>query len=760
MSAGIWSPAGELPPESIASQQAATVLADGRVLIVGGANTAWTTVAAAAVFNPDTLTWSAAESLAEGRRLHTLTLLTDRIDDLNGAVLAIGGIPGAYSYPPPATGSVEVFEEGKWRSTASLADPRFAHTATLLTDGTVLVAGGESPLPSKTTRSLRSVERYDPASETWARVAPMTDRRSNHQAVLLADGRVLVAGGFIGTSDSEWASLAFCEIYDPVTDSWTATGSMQSPRLAHQLTLLADGTVLTTGGSAYGVVNGPVFDGHSLASTERFDPATGLWQDAEPMPAGRSRHLAIGLDDGRVLVLGGTDEASVLCGFGNAVLFDPDTRTWMGTPGMMAGRYEGTAVLRPDGRVLVAGGVGQAIPAGKPDVELELVAITELFSPSGVPPEVKPPGDAELDAWMREAEEWSEQANEHRQAGRHPESVDCEQKALALFTRVLKWRPTIIQRWAHSALFLGIYLQSAGRDSEGIQSATRAVAAYETTHDNAQIAWATAILASILNSAGRPADAVTEQQRARELYQQLTATEPAYRSLWAGTCVYLGAYLSTAGRHEEAIAAGKESVELYRQAGDQYRVGWAYGNLAARYQTANRWAEACDAQRNCRDIYRTLSQSDPAYRASLAQTSVTFAGLLIHVPLYDEAVAVAQDGINLYRELNDQPQLAWALSTLRATCRAAGRHPEALVAAQEAHDIYHTLLQGSPAYRYLFAREAFELAMCLETVDKRPDALTAAREAVAVFEVLAQEDPGKYTASLTAARDLVRRLGG
>ncbi|MFC9688246.1 kelch repeat-containing protein [Kribbella sp. NPDC056951] len=758
MTAGIWSAAGELPTSNVATQHAAATLTDGRVLVAGGGDAGLNAFGTATLFDPDTLTWTEGGSLAESRRLHTLTLLANDTVPLHGAVLAAGGIPGAYRYPPPATASAELFDGGKWRSTGRLADARFDHSATLLADGTVLVAGGETSRSAGSTRSLASVERYDPGSESWTRVAPMTDPRSGHQAVLLADDRVLVTGGFVSNGAGSFVSLAFCEIYDPTADRWAMTGSLRTARAGHQSTLLSDGTVLTTGGATYGLVLGPIFDGHSHASTERYDPATGGWYPAEPMPAGRSRHQAISLEDGRLLVLGGTDEASVMSGFGNAVLYDPDSRFWTPTPAMIAGRYASTAVRRPDGRVLVIGGVGQAALATATGQGMELVSIAELFSPSGVPPEVKPPSDVELDAWMREAEAWSKQADEHHKAGRHPESVDCEQKALDLFTKVRKWRPIITRRWAYSSLFLGVYLQAAGRHADAVKSATRAVEGYETTGDKPLIAWAYGNLGTILNRASRPAEAVAAQQRARELYQQLTSTDPAYRPLWAGTCVFLAAYLSTVGRHDEAIAVGIESVELYRQAGDQYRVGWAYGNLASRYQAAKRWVDACDAQRSCRDIYRTLSQTDPAYRASLAQTSVVFAGLLIHVPLYDEAVAVARDGVDLYRELNDQPQLAWALSTLRATYRVANRHEEAVVPAQEARDIYHTLAQANPAYRALLAREAMELAMCLDTLRKRPEALASAREAVAVYEALAQEDPAKYTPSLTAARELVRRL--
>jgi uncharacterized repeat protein (TIGR01451 family) len=165
---------------------------------------------------------------------------------------------------------------------------RAYHTATLLSDGRVLVTGGYEDGGGG--GYLSSAEVYNPASGTWSSASAMSAARSYHTATLLPDRRVLVSGGY---NDSGYLSSA--EVYDPVTGSWSPTGSMSTSRYIHTATSLSDGRVLVSGG----------FSGSALGSAETYDPIPGTWSESGSMNAPRYLHTATRLSDGRVLVSGG-----------------------------------------------------------------------------------------------------------------------------------------------------------------------------------------------------------------------------------------------------------------------------------------------------------------------------------------------------------------------------------------------------------------------------------------------------------------------
>ncbi len=214
---------------------------------------------------------------------------------------------------------------------------RATHQATLLRTGTVLVTGGCAGTGCE--RILASTERYDPRTRTFAAAAPMTLPRASHTATQLLDGRVLVAGGWTGTS-----ATAAAEIYDPNTDHWTVAGNMTEARASQIAVLLRDGRVLMMGGGSGGLGD--------LGSAEVFDPASATFSAVGRMHA--NHYLATALADGRVLVTGGQDAQGRIVG--TAELFDPTTNTFSPTGNMMVPRVKHAAVLLPDGRVLVAGG--------------------------------------------------------------------------------------------------------------------------------------------------------------------------------------------------------------------------------------------------------------------------------------------------------------------------------------------------------------------------------------------------------------------
>jgi hypothetical protein len=213
----------------------ATLLPDGKVLIAGGfreEGTAEISIASAEIYDPETNTFTPTSDMNEGRSGHTATLLS------NGKVLIVGGWGPSHRL---ATAELYDPHAGTFSYTASLSAPRAGMTATLLKDGRVLMAGGDS---ARNTPQLVA-EIYDPDTKTFALAGSLNTGRSAHTATLLNDGTVLIAGGSSGDS----SVLASAEVYNPTTGKFTLTGSMSRVRYKHAAVLLQDGNVLVIGGS-------------------------------------------------------------------------------------------------------------------------------------------------------------------------------------------------------------------------------------------------------------------------------------------------------------------------------------------------------------------------------------------------------------------------------------------------------------------------------------------------------------------------------
>jgi hypothetical protein len=368
-----WTSAGVLPaPAAWYGQHDGPVqLENGDVVVAGGVDAAGDSVPGTAVFEHGQ--WHPANGdLHTPRRLHTLTRLA------NGKILAAGGLNGATGLP-----SAELFDPGTglWTPTASLGTPRWGHSATLLADGTVLVTGGSTTRPGGGVTALRSAERFDPDPDhpAWHAVQPMTDARTAHTAVPLETGLVLVVGGVVPVGAADDPALAFCELYDPGRDKWTATGSLLHGRRHHRATLLSGGAVLVTGGTAPGSPGTTPFDPFSQRTVERFDPATGKWTEKKPMPSGRAFHRAVALPGNQLLVAGGAASDRDESGFRSAFVYDDGQDDWSPVSGLRDGRWSFGALALADGRVLATGGVGRSgLAAADPEVT-ELVAGTELF---------------------------------------------------------------------------------------------------------------------------------------------------------------------------------------------------------------------------------------------------------------------------------------------------------------------------------------------------------------------------------------------
>jgi hypothetical protein len=201
-------------------------------------------------------------------------------------VLVCGGSNG------PSLNSAELYNPatGTWSPAASMNAARTWHTATVLVDGKVLVAGG----------GPQSAEIYDPVANTWTPTSFMTVARSKHTAELLENGRVLVMGGCSGDP------CVSAELFNPATGQWTLTGPMRVPHVSHASAVLPDGKVLVSGGIFF---CDPEF-GFCFPTTvaETYNPTLGTWTLVGPMTTTRAGHRATLLSTGKVLVEGGSND--------------------------------------------------------------------------------------------------------------------------------------------------------------------------------------------------------------------------------------------------------------------------------------------------------------------------------------------------------------------------------------------------------------------------------------------------------------------
>ena len=260
----------------------------------------------------------------------------------NGKVLATGGLDltnGPYS--AVAYSNVELYDpqSGTWANATSMNELRVYHTAVLLPSGEVLVAAGSDYSWGAASLRMRA-ELYNPATDTWTYTGSINVGRWGSAAVVLPSGKALLIGG---TESPNNNSLPSAELYDPASHTWTMTSPMNEARGGGlKAVVLSSGKVLVVGGN-------------TSTNAELYDPANDTWTITGPTHGQRCGATPTLLTSGKVLVAGGSncDRPS----FASAELYDPSNNTWTPTAAMNLPRFSATSTLLPSGKVLVAGGM-------------------------------------------------------------------------------------------------------------------------------------------------------------------------------------------------------------------------------------------------------------------------------------------------------------------------------------------------------------------------------------------------------------------
>ncbi|MDT7041519.1 Ig-like domain-containing protein [Candidatus Nitronereus thalassa] len=349
----------------------ATLLGDGDVLLVGGqagldgsGHGVSNATTASELYMTSSDEFIPVASMSESRAGHTATLLQ------NERVLVAGGINNEWAYQSTA----ELYEPGvrEFAITGSMMTPRAGHVAVQLSNGNVLIVGGHDG-----TNFLASAELYDPSTGVFTQTGSMHGARSNFSGVLLTTGKVLVLGGY---GPPNKTILNSAEVYDPALGTFTPTGALHIGRAGFlQAVRLESGEVLVAGGVGSG--------GQALSSAELYFPGTGSFVHTGPMINKRQHHTLTRLQNGEVLVVGGWtgSEQSVLS---SVEIFHPETGTFSEVEPMAIGRGHHTATLLNNGKVLVSGGSGEASFSSLALGSTELFFCSTCLAPPNPPTQV------------------------------------------------------------------------------------------------------------------------------------------------------------------------------------------------------------------------------------------------------------------------------------------------------------------------------------------------------------------------------------
>lgn len=257
-------------------EHTATLLPNGKVLVVGGKSGS-SVLASAELYDPTSGTWSYTGAMSIGRKSFSAVTLN------NGKVLVAGGM----NLVPTFFSSAEIYDPdtGSWSSTTSMSANRASPSAALkLNNESVLIAGGFNG------SFILSAELFDPVLETWTLTGSLNEAHHYNPAILLANGKVLVAGA---------PSNSSCEIYDPDLGTWTYTGSMNIVRRGMAITMMPNGKIIAAGGNIYSGASSTIF-------AEVYDPVSGVWTNIVSMNNALMSPRGTALNNGYILVSGGT----------------------------------------------------------------------------------------------------------------------------------------------------------------------------------------------------------------------------------------------------------------------------------------------------------------------------------------------------------------------------------------------------------------------------------------------------------------------
>ena len=339
----------------------ATILDNGSVLVVGGSKrlsyrASAENQAKLMPFGHDE--WFPAGTPNWERTYHTATLLPD------GRVLVVGG-SGRATWQDDGESKVfsgikdlfssEIYEPNtnEWIETSEMSYKRSRAQAITLEGGDVLIIGGRSGVDIADTTEIYRVK-----TGIWEESTPMNHRRMSHSAIKLKDGRVLVTGGLESVVPGE--TLATAEIYDPNTKAWIVANKMHYARLGHQSTLLSDGRVIITGGAT--ALEPESKDQYPGISAEIYDPDSDQWTEVSNMDFPRQDHVALLISEviggfshkDKVILFGGANQL----GSGITVVeeYDVTDNEWSRITRLPEGRTLLTATLMEDCSVLIVGG--------------------------------------------------------------------------------------------------------------------------------------------------------------------------------------------------------------------------------------------------------------------------------------------------------------------------------------------------------------------------------------------------------------------
>jgi N-acetylneuraminic acid mutarotase len=329
---------------------ATAVVASGVVSGVAIGSTSITassgSVQGSATLNVTANGWGIISPMNLGRAYNTPVLLH------NGKVLVAGGRTSTGQQ----TASAEIYDPSAdtWTLVASMANARENPATVVLPNGKVLVAGGYAIVGGAGSDSILA-EIYDPSTDTWNAAASLqSPHTAPAAAILLPNGKVLVAGG-----SSSGALVGSTELYDPTSNSWVSVGSIATPRRYNGGGLLGNGTVIIVGGVDAGNA--------ALSSAEIFDLSIGAWASAAAMSTPRDGFQSSVLANGRILVIGGMYDTNPSNYLGSCETYDPAMNVWNFTDALITPRSWASSVLLNNGKVLVAGGwiVAQYLPNGE-----------------------------------------------------------------------------------------------------------------------------------------------------------------------------------------------------------------------------------------------------------------------------------------------------------------------------------------------------------------------------------------------------------